>query len=253
VLAASARWAILVGLVALGPGMALFLLLLAARHTFVDPRYMVPISVAMIFAAAIGLGAVRVPDLTPLLGARARDHGERSTLYRRERRMGTVGLMGLALAAIAIVSSPTIGPLDQSARARIASARHLARTADVSLSEVRAALADSSTSGPAVGGSASSVSTTSFQVVAPVPVRPRVAVDLDLSLEQVGSYRDPLVWAAADPQRGQMILIDDDPSAPSGATADFRLSVPATVAGVRMVPLISDPTNGVWLLQVVEP
>jgi hypothetical protein len=249
-LAARARWAILVGLVALGPGMALFLLMLAARHIFVDSRYLVPISVAMIFAAAIGLSAVRLPDLAPLLGGRLRDQGERPA---RDRRKPWMGVVSLAVAAIAIACSPTIGPLDPSARARIASARHLARTADLSLSEIRAALADSAAAGSALDGSALGVSASAFQVIVPVPVRPRVAVDLDRSLEQVGSYRDPRTWAAGAPKTGDMILIDDDPSASSGATAKFRLSEPATVAGVRMVPLLSDPADGVWLLQVAAP
>jgi len=250
VLAARARWAILVGLVALGPGMALFLLLLAARHTFVDPRYLVPISVAMIFAAAIGLSAVRVPDLAPLLGGRLRDLRERPA---RGRPTAWMGAVSLAVAAIAIVGSPTIGPLDRSARATIASARHLARTADLSLPEIRAALADPAAAGSPFGGSASGVRASASQVIVPVPVRPRVAVDLDLSLDQVGSYRDPRTWAAGAPKTGQMILIDVDPSAPSEASAEFRLSRPATVAGVPMVPLLSDPADGAWLLQVAAP
>jgi hypothetical protein len=78
-------------------------------------------------------------------------------------------------------------------------------------------------------------------------------VDLDRSLEQVGSYRDPRTWAAGAPKTGDKILIDDDPSASSGAPAKFRLSEPATVAGVRMVPLLSDPADGIWLLQVAAP
>lgn len=250
VLAARARWAILVGLVALGPGMALFLLLLAARHTFVDPRYLVPISVAMMFAAAIGLSAVRIPDLAQLLGGRLRDLGERPA---RDRPTAWMGVVSLAVAAIAIVCSPTIGPLDRSARATIASARHLARTADLSLSEIRAALADPAAAGSAFGGSGSGVRASTYQVFVPVPVRPRVAVDLDLSLDQVGSYRDPHTWAAGAPKTGQMILIDVDPSAPSEASAEFRLSRPATVAGVPMVPLLSDPADGAWLLQVAAP
>lgn len=250
VLAARGRWTILVGLVALGPGMALFLLLLAARHIFVDQRYFVPISVAMIFAAAIGLSAVRVSDLAPLLGGRLRTLGERPAGGRPTAWMGVVSL---AVVAIAIVCSPTIGPLDRAARATIASARHLARTADLSLSEIRTALVAQAATGSALGGSASGAQASAYQVVVPVWVRPRIAVALDRSLDQVGSYVDPLTWAAGAPQTGQMILIDLDPSAPSKATAEFRLSVPATVAGVRMVPLLSDPANGAWLLQVAAP
>ncbi len=232
-LAARGRWAVLIGLTALGPGMALALLLLAARHLFVDPRYLVPISVAMTLAAAVGLSAIRVPDLARLLGARLTADDARPAAGRR---LAQLGLVSLVVAAIAILGSPTIGPLDRSVRARIASARHLARTTDLALSPMRAALA-----GP------------SAVVIVPVPVRPRVAVDLNLSLVRVGSYRDLRTWAAAAPKPGQLILIDLDPSAPSTAPAEFRLSVPATVAGVRMIPLLSDPADGAWLLQVAAP
>jgi len=250
VLAARARWAILVGVLALGPGMAVFLLLLAARHTFVDPRYLVPISVAMIFAAAIGLSGIVVPDLVPLLGRRLRALGERSASKRPTAYLAAVSVV---VAAVAIAFAPAIGPLDRATRVTIASARHLARTADRSLPRIRTALA-----GGAVGGSGSSTlaggaGSPAELVVVPVPIRPRVAVELDRSLDQVGSYRDATTWAASAPRPGQLILIDVDPSASSAATAAFRLSVPGTVAGVRLVPLLSDPADGTWLLQVAAP
>jgi hypothetical protein len=250
VLAARARWAILVGVLALGPGMAAFLLVLAARHTFVDPRYLVPISVAMIFAAAIGLSGIVVPDLVPLLGRRLRALGERSASKRPTAYLAAVSVV---VAAVAIAFAPAIGPLDRATRVTIASARHLARTADRSLPRIRTALA-----GGAVGGSGSSTlaggaGSPAELVVVPVPIRPRVAVELDRSLDQVGSYRDATTWAASAPRPGQLILIDVDPSASSAATAAFRLSVPGTVAGVRLVPLLSDPADGTWLLQVAAP
>ena len=235
VLATRARWAILVGLVALGPGMAVFLLLLAARHTFVDQRYFVPITVAMIFAASIGLSAVRIPDLAPL-GGRLRNVGGRSA---SDRPTAWIVALSLTVAAVAFVCSPTIGPLDQPTRARIASARHLARTADLSVPRMRVALAGASTS--------------AYRVAVPVPIQPRVAADLDGSPGLVVSYRTAQAWVAGAPKAGDMILIDADPSASIGATAGFRLAAPATVAGVRLVPLLSDPADGAWLLQVAPP
>ena len=250
VLAARARWAILVGVLALGPGMAAFLLVLAARHTFVDPRYLVPISVALIFAAAIGLSGIVVPDLVPLLDHRLRALGEGSA---RERPTAWLAAVSVVVAAVAIAFAPAIGPFDRATRVTIASARHLARTADRSLPRIRTALA-----GGAAGGSGSSTlaggaGSPAELIVVPVPIRPRVAVELDRSLDQVGSYRDATTWAASAPRPGQLILIDGDPSAPPAATAAFRLSGPGTVAGVRLVPLLSDPADGAWLLQVVAP
>jgi hypothetical protein len=250
VLAARARWAILIGVLALGPGMAVFLLALAARHTFVDPRYLVPISVAMIFAAAFGLSAIRIPDLAPLLGRRLRALGDRSA---RDRPAAYLAAVSLLVAAIALAFAPAIGPLDRSTRVTIASARQVARTADRSLPRIRAALAGVAAGGSGSGTSTGGTGSPAELVVVPVAIRPRVAVQLDRSLDQVGSYRDPTAWLATTPRAGQLILINVDPSAPSGATAAFRLSVPATVAGVRLVPLLSDPADGAWLLQVAAP
>jgi len=250
VLAARARWAILVGVLALGPGMAAFLLVLAARHTFVDPRYLVPISVAMIFAAAVGLSGIVVPDLVPFLGRRLRALGERSA---RERPTAYLAAVSVAVAAVAIAFAPAIGPLDRSTRVTIASARHLARTADRAVPLIRTALAGRTAGRPASSASAARAGTPPDLVVVPVPIRPRVAVQLDRSLDDVGSFRDPAAWAAGAPKAGQLILIDVDPSAPAATTAAFRLSGPATVAGIQLVPLLSDPADGTWLLQVAGP
>ncbi|HEY5630212.1 MAG TPA: hypothetical protein VIR16_11955, partial [Candidatus Limnocylindrales bacterium] len=59
-LAGQRQWAIAIGLLGLGPGIAAFLLVLAARHTFVSDRYFAGIDVAVAFAAAVGIKAVSV-------------------------------------------------------------------------------------------------------------------------------------------------------------------------------------------------
>ena len=236
ILAARARWAVLVGLLALGPGVAAFLLFLAARHTFVDARYFVPISVAMIFAAAIGVSGLRAP-LAWLLGVLK----TRSWYAVPARSAVLTAVMAVVVTEIAIVLSPNIAPLDRATRAKINSARHLARTADLAVPEIRKALLEAKMAG------------STLQVTVPVPLRPRVAVELDVPLTQVGSYADPRVWLAAGPTPGHLILIDLDPSATARTPAAFRLSAPATVGGVRLVPLLSDPDDGAWLLQVAAP
>jgi len=174
VLAVRARWSILVGVLALGPGMAAFLLVLAARHTFVDPRYLVPISVALIFAAAVGLSAVRVPDLAPLVG-RVRSLGVWSA---RDRSIASLATVSLVAAALAIAFAPAIGPLDRATRVTIASARHVARTADRAMPRIRTALADPAGAGSGSGAAAGGTGTPAALIVVPVAIRPRVAVEL---------------------------------------------------------------------------
>jgi hypothetical protein len=228
--------AVLVGLLALGPGVAAFLLFLAARHTFVDARYFVPISVAMIFAAAIGASGFGAPT-AGLLGKLRTG----SWYAVPDRSAVLTGVLTMAVAVVAIALSPNIAPLDRATRAKINSARHLARTADLAVPEIREALLEARKAG------------STLQLSVPVPVRPRVAVELDVPLTQVATYGDPRAWLAAGPTRGQMILIDVDPSATARTPAAFRLSAPATLGGVRLVPLLSDPTDGAWLLQVASP
>jgi hypothetical protein len=249
VLVVRAQWSILVGVLALGPGMATFLLVLAARHTFVDPRYLVPISVALIFAAAVGLSAVRVPDLAPLVG-RVRSLGAWSA---RDRSIASLATVSLVAAVLAIAFAPAIGPLDRATRVTIASARHVARTADRAIPRIRTALAGPAGAGSGSGAAAGGTGTPAALIVVPVAIRPRVAVDLDRPLGQVGSYRDLAAWASGAPATGQLLLVDVDPSAPATATAGFHRSAPGTVDGVRLVPLLSDAANGAFLLQVAGP
>lgn len=104
-------------------------------------------------------------------------------------------------------------------------------------------------SGAALGGTG----TPAALVIVPVAIRPRVAVELDRPLGQVGWYRDLAAWAAGTAATGQLLLVDVDPSAPATTTAGFRLSAPGTVAGVRLVPLLSDAANGAFLLEVTGP
>lgn len=247
VLAVRSRWALLVGVVSLGPGTAAFLLLLAARHIFVDDRYLVPIVVAMIFTAAIGLSAISIPELAPSPSDPPRHRGGAPARWRQ-------AIAALVVAVIAVVSSPTIGPLDRPTRATIVSARHLAQSAERALPAIRTALADRIPGGAASGGSEPGGPASTRRVVVPVPIRPRIAVDLGLPLDQVRSYSDPRAWAAGGPSVGELILIVADAAlTPSPEAAAFRLSSPATVQGVPLVPLVADPAEGVWLLQVAGP
>jgi len=118
---------------------------------------------------------------------------------------------------------------------------------------IRTALADPAGAGLGSGAAAGGTGTPAALIVVPVAIRPRVAVELDRPLGQVGSYRDLAAWASGAPATGQLLLVDVDPSAPATATAGFHLSAPGTVDGVRLVPLLSDAANGAFLLQVAGP
>lgn len=234
VLAVRGHWPALVGVVALGPGTAAFLLAMAMRGVFVDERYLLPIAVAMLVSASAGLSAIRLPELGAPL-RRWRD----SIPGARAGHSGPVtrALMVLAGVSLAFACSPTLGPFDRSARSEIADARRLALATDVALPAIRSAINADPTA----------------KVMVPVPVRPRVTLDLDRPLTELGSYRDLRAWAATSPAPGTVVLVADDPRNPSPEASGFRLDAPATVEGVALAPLLADPAHGVWVLQVGGP
>jgi len=54
---------LVLGLLALGPGVGSFLVFLTVRGTYVSTRYAMPIELAILFLAGVGFGALRVPWL----------------------------------------------------------------------------------------------------------------------------------------------------------------------------------------------
>jgi hypothetical protein len=105
------RTAVLLGLIACGPGVLALLELLALRNTYVSYRYTIPADAALIFAAAIGADAlVRVLVRALAAAARRRDAfpaalarmatGERA----RDRLAAAVGAVAIgALTAVVLV------------------------------------------------------------------------------------------------------------------------------------------------------
>lgn len=238
---------LLVAVAALGPGMAAFLLVLAARHLFVDPRYLIPIELALDVCAAVALGWILAPDVLARTTRRLRRLPEPPSI-------GIARWMSLAsgalAVAVAIAAAPVIGPLDAATKSQIAATRALGRTADRATGILRPVVAAIPGALSWPGSAPLPLVGTKALLVVPTPIRPRLAVDLGLPLSRVGSTAaaalDP---TGSTPAVGQ-ILVHSSTEAPAAKFAPFQVSVP-TIVGLRLlVPLLADPADGIWVIRV---
>ncbi len=243
------QWVIVIGIVALGPGVAAFLLVLAARHIFVDPRYFVPIEVAILFTAGIGLASVRIPELAVRATAAVGD-GWSAPRWLRAPAIRT-GVVTLTAAAAAVLCSPAIAPLDHATRATITTARDQARTGDLSLPALRTAISGIPDLRAWPGTSFIGTTGSAIVILAPVPLRPRLAVDLDLPLPRVaGTDARRLDPGAGYPAPGQLIVVDRGSTVPAEPYAVFEVAATTAVGTVRLVPLLADSAHGAWVVKV---
>ena len=231
------RWSIAAGLLGLSLGIAAFLLVLAARGVFVSTRYYASIDLALIIAAAIGVGRLRIPSLRrPSIGPPARPALR-------------VGLSALVGAIVGVALSAPFGPLDGPTRAVIRNERLLAEHADAALVALdrgldaipasRQWVGDGNLGGRPVSGHPS--------LLVPVLTRPRMSIDLDVPLTNVAGLT-PRYAIPGGLQPGQVIFHDRRGDAPPDGYPTFELDQPSDLGPVRLEPLMSDPAQRWWVL-----
>jgi hypothetical protein len=219
------RPAFVLGLIGLGPGVAVLLMAIAASHIAVPTRYLAPIDVAIVLAAGVGLGFLvsRVlagPEPSRTVGAQP---------------FATVGFV-----VVAIVAAVGLGGFywQQSPGLRdgVRASLHLAIDTDLAepyLSVGTSAPPDE----PAV--------------LVPVAVVPRVAVDLGVRLPVVARTNLAEVDVAAGyPSVGQIVFHDRDADAADPHLRALEISAPQVIGPVRLDPLFVDPGRGVWVVAV---
>jgi hypothetical protein len=253
VLVRQRAWPILLALVALGPGMGAFLVALAASGRFVDPRYLVPIQVVVLFAAAVGIGA-----LASLAGARlgrAWHRRARANVPTRpaalgaRRRLSTCALV-LVGAGAALIASPVIGPLDAPTQATMARFAALAHSADVAEPVLHRELAGFSLAcaWPGTAPLADRSRPDIFSV--PGNLRPRLALDLDLPLTRLiatdAARLDP---ARGTPQVGEVVLHSGG-DLPMASFASVEIDAPVLAGSVLLVPLLHDAADATWVVRL---
>ncbi len=229
------HWALLVGLAAMGPGVAAFLVLLAARRIYVSARYLDPIDISIMVAAAIGFGALAIPSLGPAVG-RLLDR-PRAPAWARPTAI-------VALTAIVVlVASTPFAPTNRALRLTIRGNLDIERDARDALPTIRKAVAAipgvSDWPGPAANEPAA--------LLVPTLLKPQFMVDLGLPVGQVGSGLPASLRTDGSFPRAGQIVFHDQRSEPDPAFDFLEVSSPTIIGSIKVTPLLASPANGYWV------
>lgn len=232
------QWALAIGLAGVVLGIACLFVISGARGTFLSARYLVPIDLGLLFAAAIGVSALDVPAIRRWA----------SRLLRPGLRVIVIPVVGGLLVAFAIAP---LGPLDTTMRASILTQVRLHANAQRALAAIRAELGPVP---PWRGLPASQAISTHPLVVMPSTLRAQGVADLDLPLTDVAyslaAFLDP---ANGKPPPGTIVYhdrLDDDPTDPRYKL--LEISQPTLIGGSRYVPILVDEAAGIWVLRVED-
>jgi hypothetical protein len=226
------QWPLVVGLLALGPGVAVFLVYLGARSIFVSNRYLAPIDMSALVTAGMGLTALDVPQVRRLI---------RRTRPIESRRVLILALVGV-VAALALAP---IGLLNATTRSTISKQIQLHANEPRAMAAIRMELA-----APSACRTAARAADPNLQVVS-VPSRLRVqaVVDLDLPLTEV-SKPDGIKRIGGLPAPGQIVYHDRFDGETSAGWALYEVDQPVVDGAIRLVPLLADRSHGFWVIRV---
>jgi hypothetical protein len=226
ILARRRRWVELVGLAAMGAGIAGFVVLLAARGLYAPERYVLPVDIALALAAAVGFGGG-------------------SSLFADRLTTRPAVRLGIVGGALALLIGGTLatrgGPLDADLHRVVDDVRTVhEHTATVTPTLIETV--DVRPMGTTLGW------------LVPTAVRPRVAVDLDVPLTDVGG----LSPAVLDPNAftfvvGQRVFHDLRGDLPRGAYAVLESATEVRIGTAILSPLLVDAEAGFWVHEVTGP
>jgi hypothetical protein len=224
------QWGLLIGLTAMGPGVAAFLVFLAYRRIYISNRYLDPIDLAVLIAAAIGFGALAIPELVAAAG-------------RITRPPARAVLTTLGAGAASILLSVPFAPLNNTVHVTIRTNLHIEEDAQETLPVLRRTLAAipgvADWPGPASGQPA--------VLMVPSQLRPQFVVDLGLPTSQVaGSAASRLRSDGTYPMIGQ-IIVHDQRSDPDPAFDFLEVGTPTRIGQIVVTPLLADPARGIWV------
>jgi hypothetical protein len=236
---AGRQWTLVIGLAGVIFGIAGVFVISGARGTFVTARYLVPIDLGLLFAAAVGVSALDIPALRRWAGRRLRPTLRRSLLP----------LVGGLAVALAIAP---MWPLDPSARAYVDKQVQLHANARRAFDAIRLELRDR----PSWRGLPASKAISAHPlVIVPPTLRAQAVADLDLPLTEVAySYSRSLNPALGLPTAGTIIYHDRLDDAPVSAPRYKLLEIdePTIIGAYRYVPILVDAAAGFWVLRVED-
>jgi hypothetical protein len=235
------RWVLAIGAIALGPGIAVFLVILAARGTYVSPRYLAAIDVAVALTAAAGAAALAEAIGPRLPTAASTATGRRATVL--------AAVAALVVAGLASWLPPSI---DASFRSSARAPRLQAERDDRVVPVLDCAL-DAIPGSHDVPADPDPTSADQSEAILLVPglQRPRLAVDLDVSLDRI--HGTPASWAAPGPgflPFGRLIYHDRVGDRPTDAYTALEVDAPTAIGSVTLVPLLVDRDAGIWVLRI---
>jgi hypothetical protein len=223
------QWGVLLGLAAMGPGVAAFLVFLAYRRIYISGRYLDPIDLAVIVAAAIGFGAIAIPDL--IVGAR-----------RITSPATRLLLLTLVAGLVSVLFAVPFAPTNRTVRLTIRTSLDVERAAQEARPALRKAIAaiPGATDWPGPSGSQPAL-------MVPPLLRPQFVVDLGLPTTQVGGTTGTrLRTDGTYPVVGQ-IIFHDQLEEPDPAFDFLEVSSPTRIGSIVITPLLADPTTGIWV------
>ena len=109
------QWSLVVGLLAIIPGTAAFLIFMAARGVFFSPRYLSMIDLGLIFAAGISLAAIDVPAM-------------RRWLNRHVHDRLALGALAVGVGVLSAIAFAPVGVVDPAVRQAITKQAKLRET-----------------------------------------------------------------------------------------------------------------------------
>lgn len=240
-LAIRRAWPLVIGFVALGPGVAAFLLYQGARRIFILERYTWPIAIAVTVAAGIGFAALVVAFLAPRL--------EGSILKPARGAMLAVVAVGVALILV-----PTVAPFDQSVLDEIHQDRQQVldfQAAAPTIEEALDRVADVRDM-PSLRDPHGLIPPARPALLVPARVYPMAAVQFGLPLTQVARLEPRRVRERDYLGAGQIVMFDRIAEQPPGSLRILRIGRPATRRALCLVPLLAMSYRGIWVTSV-EP
>jgi hypothetical protein len=235
-LAIRRRMDVVTGLLALGPGVAAFIVFLGLQRIYVSNRYIAPADLAITFAAGIGLANVSVPLL------------KRAT---RVARRGTGRALAAALVGglVAFVIVRPFGPIDLPTRRAIVTNGLVHRDVALVIAPIDAALAtlEHARDWPADGSPTGPTGTRAVLLV-PILTVPQMAVDLRLPLSTLtGTVATSIATDGSYPRIGQLVFHDVDRDRPAAAFRIFEVDRSTSAGAILLNPILVDANHRFWL------
>jgi hypothetical protein len=235
-------WVSLAGLVALGPLVVVYTWFLAVARLDVLGHYLDPVDLAVILAAAIGVGSLLREARLRLAGAVPRTAGWG----------GGALSIGVAVALAVLLSTP-FSLTSSSAREEIAHEASLAVQIRTVVPILDGALPRGRPGSSIAPGPMGSPDPAMVLAFVPRLEVPRLAVDLNLPLTEIaGLVPTQVDLARGYPPVGSVVYLDGrvDPATVDPETAVLRVSEPVVVGAVRIVPVEADAAERLWIVKI---